>query len=43
MDKITHEVRHANWESIIEQCRQRPKRQNAKKWLADHNIVTAKC
>ncbi len=38
MDKITHEVRRANWKSIIEQCQQRPKGQTAKQWLQDHDI-----
>ncbi len=38
MDKITHEVRRANWKSIIEQCQQRPKDQTAKQWLRDHGI-----
>ena len=30
MDKTTHEVRLANWKSIIEQCQQRPEGQTAK-------------
>lgn len=38
MDKITHEVRQANWQSIIEQCQQRPDGQTAKDWLKDHDI-----
>ena len=38
MDKITHEVRRANWQSIIEQCQQRPEGQTAKDWLKDHDI-----
>ena len=32
MDKTTHEVRLANWKSIIEQCQQRPEGQTAKQW-----------
>lgn len=38
MDKITHEVRRANWQSIIKQCQQRPNGQTAKDWLKDHDI-----
>ena len=38
MDKITHEVRIANWRSIIEQCQARPEGQSAKQWLADNGI-----
>ena len=38
MDKITHEVRIANWRSIIEQCHARPEGQSAKQWLADNGI-----
>ena len=38
MDKITHEVRIANWRSIIEQCHARPEGQSAKQWLADKGI-----
>ena len=33
MDKTTHEVRIANWRSIIEQCQARPEGQSAKQWL----------
>ena len=38
MDKTTHEVRLANWKSIIEQCQQRPEEQTAKQWMMDHDI-----
>ena len=38
MDKITHEVRRANWKSIIEQCQQRPEGKTAKQWLREHDI-----
>ena len=38
MDKITHEIRIANWKSVIEQCQARPKGQSAKQWLADNGI-----
>ena len=38
MDQTTHEVRIANWKSIIEQCQSRPEGQSAKQWLADNGI-----
>ena len=38
MDKTTHEIRIANWRSIIEQCQARPEGQSAKQWLSDHGI-----
>ena len=38
MDTITHEIRLANWKSLIEQCNSRPEGQTAKQWLADHGI-----
>ena len=38
MDKTTHEVRIANWKSIIEQCQARPERQSARQWLANNGI-----
>ena len=38
MDKTTHEIRIANWRSIIEQCHARPEGQTAKQWLADNGI-----
>ena len=38
MDKTTHEIRIANWRSIIEQCHARPEGQSAKQWLADNGI-----
>ena len=38
MDKITKEVRIANWKSIIEQCHARPEGQSAKQWLSDNGI-----
>ena len=38
MDKITHEVRIANWRNIIEQCQARPEGQSARQWLADNGI-----
>ena len=36
MDKTTHEVRLANWKSIIEQCQQRPEGQTAKQLSLIH-------
>lgn len=38
MDKITHEVRLANWKNIIEQCNNRPKGTTIKQWLTEHDI-----
>lgn len=38
MDKITHEVRLANWKTIIEQCNTRPQGTTVKQWLADNDI-----
>lgn len=38
MDQTTHEVRLANWKSIIEQCNARPEGMSAKQWLSDHDI-----
>ena len=38
MDQSTHEVRLANWESIVHQCQSRPEGQTTKQWLADNNI-----
>lgn len=38
MDHITHEMRLANWKSIVEQCHARPEGQSAKQWLAEHDI-----
>ena len=38
MDKTTHEVRIANWKSIIEQCQSRPEGQSARQWLANNGI-----
>ena len=33
MDQTTHEVRLANWKTVIEKCQARPKDQTAKEWL----------
>ena len=38
MDKTTHEIRIADWRSIIEQCQVRPEGQSARQWLADNGI-----
>jgi len=38
MDHITHEMRLANWKSVVEQCHARPDGQSAKQWLAEHGI-----
>lgn len=38
MDKITHEVRLANWADIIKRCQERPEGQSAKQWIADNGI-----
>ena len=38
MDQTTHEMRLANWKSIIEQCQSRPDGMSAKQWLRDNEI-----
>ena len=38
MDKITHEIRLANWKTIVEQCNDRPQGTTVKQWLADNDI-----
>lgn len=38
MDQITHDVRRANWLSIIKQCQNRPEGMTAKQWMADNGI-----
>ena len=38
MDRITHQVRLANWTKIIEQCSNRPAGTTAKQWLSDNGI-----
>ena len=38
MDKITHEVRLAQWAEIIRNCQLRPQGQSIKKWLAEQGI-----
>lgn len=38
MDKITHEVRLANWKQIILQCSSRPEGQTVKQWLTENGL-----
>ena len=38
MDKITHQVRLANWQKIIEQCNNRPQGTTVKQWVKDNGI-----
>lgn len=38
MDTNTHEVRLANWKSIVEQCAARPDGQTVKQWLGINGI-----
>lgn len=38
MDKLTHNVRHANWLNIINQCQERPANITVRQWLKDNNI-----
>lgn len=38
MDHITHEMRLANWKTVVEQCHARPDGQSAKQWLVEHGI-----
>lgn len=38
MDQSTHDIRRANWLSIINQCQERPADITAKQWLADNGI-----
>lgn len=38
MDKITHEVRLANWKTIVDECNNRPKGMSAKQWLSENDI-----
>ena len=38
MDKITYEIRLANWKTIVEQCNDRPQGTTVKQWLADNDI-----
>lgn len=38
MDKITHEIRIANWKATLEQCHARPKGLTVRQWLLEQGI-----
>ena len=38
MDQSTHDVRRANWLTIINQCQTRPSDMSVKQWLAENGI-----
>lgn len=38
MDQTTHNVRRANWLTIIAQCQERPEGISAKQWLSDNGV-----
>ena len=38
MDKITHEVRLANWKEVVERCNNRSEGVSVKQWLAENNV-----
>ena len=38
MEIITHEVRLANWKTIVEQCSNRSHGKSVRQWLADNDI-----
>ena len=38
MDNTTHEVRLANWKTIVEQCQSRPRGQTVAEWCAQNDI-----
>jgi hypothetical protein len=38
MDQLTHDIRRANWQNIITQCRERPSNISVRQWLADNGI-----
>lgn len=40
MDQITHELRLANWQTIVTNCLARPEGQSKKQWLAEHDLYT---
>ena len=40
MDKITHEVRLANWKAVVEKCQSRPKGQAIASWCEENGIST---
>lgn len=38
MDQSTHDVRRANWLSIVKQCQSRPSDISVRQWLAENDI-----
>ena len=38
MDQITHELRLADWQTIVTNCYARPAGQSKKQWLAEHQV-----
>ena len=38
MDQSTHDVRLASWQTVVEQCQQRPAGTSIKQWLREHEI-----
>ena len=38
MDQTTHDVRRANWVTIIKQCQERPEGVTVKQWLSDNGV-----
>ena len=38
MDQLTHNVKHANWLNIINQCQERPANVTIRQWLKDNDI-----
>ena len=38
MDQITHEMRLADWQTIVTNCLSRPVGQSKKQWLAEHDV-----
>ena len=39
MDKITHEVRLAQWAEVVKQCQARPEGMSANTWLKENGIA----
>ena len=37
MDQSTHDIRRANWLTIINQCQTRPSNMSVRQWLAENN------
>lgn len=38
MDQKTHDIRLANWKTIINNCEDRPEGQSKRQWLTEHNV-----